>query len=385
MYDVAIIGAGPGGLSTALSLSINLRESDKEDISIVIIDREKIPGKNKPCGGMILYPALKLIPALSRIAAREIHGVRIFYRNMRYDVDFNEIVAINVDRAKLSSFFMDKLREGVELLLGENVKDVYMRNNDFEIRTMNKIIRTKFLVGADGVNSVVRRKIFRYIPKRDDIGLTHQIWAKMNKSEIDHKINNFNEFYYGKFFSPGGYSWIFPHEDFIKIGVGSIATKIRGKISSYLRNVIRYRGLNNLEIIREEYYSVPLSGGLKNIVKGRAILVGDAAHQVEPISGTGIHLAIINGLILGSILGRVFLNKQKYLDKYEKVWNTIYRRELLIQKLLVKLLLRYGSRLIRKDSGSNETIKKFAEILVGKSRSIELIKGWLKTKFLEKR
>lgn len=198
MYDVAIIGAGPAGLATALSLKYRLEDECDNNISILLIDKEKVPGENKPCGGMILYQVLKHIPRLKEIASRKIRGVRIFYREKRYDIDFEDTVAINVDRARLARFFMDKIKKKINLVLGETVRKIKENSSGYILLTENRSYKTKILVGADGVNSLVRRMFFSEKVHRSDIGIAYQELYNISEIELESKFNGYNEFYYGK-------------------------------------------------------------------------------------------------------------------------------------------------------------------------------------------
>ncbi len=388
MYDIAIIGAGPAGLSTALSLMIHLKEDARDNVSVIIIDKDKVPGRNKPCGGMIIHRALEILPDLYSISSRDIYGVRIFYNDFRYEVNFNEIVAINVNREALSNFFISKLRGKFDFSLGERVSDVSFVGDKVVIKTSDKIIYSRLVVGADGVNSLVRRLFFNKSAKKDEMGIAYQVQLRMKEEEIKEKFNGFNEFYYGKLFSPGGYSWIFPHRDRVKIGVGAVASMIKHNLSDYIKRIMNYRKINDLEIVREEIYPVPLSGGLSRVVNKRVVLVGDAAHQVEPLSGAGIHLAIANGFLLGLFLSKALLRgklKLRYLKRYENAWSFIRRRELLLQRILVKILLKHGSRFIKNGSTSSKMIREFSKILIGKSDSFKLIKQWFLSRIPIKR
>lgn len=165
-----------------------------------------------------------------------------------------------------------------------------------------------------------------------------------------------------------------------------MASKISSNLPIYIKRMIKLRELNSLELVKKEIYPVPLSGGLRKIVKEDILLVGDAAHQVEPISGAGIHLAILNGLLLGKIISKAlerWKDRHKIFMLYQKCWNNIYRRELMLQKILVKILLRQGSKITKKEKNLESIIRKFAEILVGKSKTYELIKSWIKSRIIK--
>ena len=387
MYDAIIVGAGPAGLSTALSVWLHSVRRDYYP-EILVIDKEKNPGEKKPCGGMICKMALNIFPSLEKFSSKKIRQVRILYRNRRFTVNFDDVVAINIDRHILARFLMQKIAKlgTVELNLGESIQRVNASSDGVTVYSNDKIYRGKILVGADGVFSIIRKEIFGYSYDLDELGVAYQVRLRLSRNTIDELFGDANEFYYGKEFSPAGYAWIFPHRDHIRIGVGAIASKIRGyDLRTYVRKLIMKYNLQNEKIIKEEAYLVPLSGGSKRITAHRVLLVGDAAHQVAPLSGAGIHLAIIAGLLAGEIISRCLIKRRRLsysLKQYERIWNCLYGIELRWQRRLVNFLLKRGSK-VAMDKKINNLIRKFAELLLGLTSTYDLIKSWIYTQFLK--
>ena len=73
-FDVAVIGSGPSGASTAFHLA-------KKGISTVLIEKEKLP-RYKTCGGGFVYRGRRNLPFdISSVVEREFHTVDIFLGN----------------------------------------------------------------------------------------------------------------------------------------------------------------------------------------------------------------------------------------------------------------------------------------------------------------
>ncbi|GBD93005.1 hypothetical protein BMS3Abin05_00584 [bacterium BMS3Abin05] len=82
---------------------------------------------------------------------------------------------------------------------------------------------------------------------------------------------------------------------------------------------------------------VPVSVTNRQIVKDGFMLVGDAAHQANPISGGGIVPAMVAGKLAGKVAAEAVQAgdvSQSFLEKYEKQW---YRAEGRTQKIMYRL------------------------------------------------
>jgi flavin-dependent dehydrogenase len=97
---------------------------------------------------------------------------------------------------------------------------------------------------------------------------------------------------------PGGYGWLFPKGDHINIGVGAFAPAdnpdqlkavTRQLLTTYAHQKL---GLTQLDNITGQHLGM---GGHAYIPRGRVLLTGDAAGLVDPLTGEGIHSAIISG------------------------------------------------------------------------------------------
>ena len=376
MKDIIIIGAGPAGLATALSLMLHAKKNGVSP-EILIVDKNLSPWE-KPCGGMILRDAFRIFPSISTLPGVEISGIRIVYRNIDNVIWYSEPIGKNIGRKTLLKFFfkhLDKL--GIDLELGFLVRSVSAEKDHVSILGKRRI-RARVIVGADGAASITRRIIFRKGIKLRDFGLAYQVWVKSSNS-----LEPINEFYYGREYSPAGYAWVFPHVDHLRIGIGALADRVNtSSLRIYLKKLLKLkrRKFNEIKIIREDSFLVPLSGGLKPIVHGRILLVGDAAHQVSPLSGAGIHLAIKAGALVGKVLADYFSNekpRENILIKYEKVWNSMYGRRLRLEKILVDFLLMHGSK-FGKNKIRGDLIKAFADVLVGQKDVKYLVMKYLR-------
>jgi digeranylgeranylglycerophospholipid reductase len=149
------------------------------------------------------------------------------------------------------------------------------------------------------------------------------------------------EFYFGSEIAPGGYAWVFPKGD----GVANVGLGVRGASRpafEYLRDFVdSMPGLRNAEVVGIVAGGVPLQGPLEKTVGDGVLLVGDAARQVDPLTGGGIYNAMHCGVIAGETLLRAVAEEdfsEAVLMEYDREWRAQVGATL-IQSLQVKKIL----------------------------------------------
>ena len=165
----------------------------------------------------------------------------------------------------------------------------------------------KIIVGAGGHND----------PQRRDFWDESSLKIPVKFVLMDGDFGDAVELHFGSM-APGGYAWMFPKSSGANIGLGIQRKFARGRslnefadefISNY-GGGISFRGAGSL----------PMSGSIRNFVKGNYLLVGDAAGMVLPSNGAGITIAMIGGRIAGQVIAE-HLSEGAPLMEYERRWN----------------------------------------------------------------
>lgn len=317
-YDVIIVGAGPAGTITA-------QYAAKNGASVLVLEKDRDVGMPVRCGEAVSDRSLeelvdieprwiassikrfKLIAPSGDVVEPILDGSGYVLERRIFDYDLARIAA-DFGAEVITKAYVDRLLFTNGKCDGVRFKD----NNE------SQEVHAKIIVGADGVESRVGKwaGIDTTTHFRD-----MECCAQMTLSNIDIE-DGVCEFYFGQEYAPQGYLWIFPKGYRIAnvgVGISGEAGKKKSPIR-YLKEFVEEK-FPNAGILTTVAGGVPCAPTLEHIVRNNVVLVGDAAHQVNPISGGGITSGMIAGKIAGEVIARALRkNDLSILTEYENEW-----------------------------------------------------------------
>jgi digeranylgeranylglycerophospholipid reductase len=344
-YDIVVVGAGPAGSMTA-------KWAAKGGARVLMVEKRQEIGSPVRCGEGISRSWLDSVGIKldAKSVAREVKGAKIVAPNGS-SFYLSEKMAGNEVGIVLERVFFDKLlardavKAGADLMLKTSAVKLLKTGDKVTGVTIKswgetKDIKCGCVVGADGYESQVGRWA----------GINTNLAPRDITSCFQYRLTNINheadycEFVLGSK-APGGYIWIFPkNEDTANVGIGMQLTKLKDPadvkkyLDKYIQNDPRLKKGRPLELVSG---AVSICAPIDKTTGSGILLVGDAARQIDPITGGGISNSCKAAKVAGEVLARATREKdfsERSLQRYEKGWrdlieNHLYRNWMAKEKL----------------------------------------------------
>jgi geranylgeranyl reductase family protein len=277
-FDVAIVGAGPAGSTAAYRLA-------RSRARVLLIDKERFP-RDKPCGGGLTTRAVQQLPfSVEPVVEDRITRVRFRMRYGRtFERESTRVLCLMTQRRRLDAFLVEQavaagteFRDGVQVTI----------DSETELRVDGKHVEVGALIGADGANGITARSLGLGGAIVNGIALEGNLpyeelpaarWRGTFVLELSAV--------------PGGYGWIFPKGDHVNIGVGGWGRE-GPQLRRHLRVLCDHYGIELRRLTDLRGHRLPMRQPGTVLARGRALVVGDAAGAIDPVSGDGIYEALV--------------------------------------------------------------------------------------------
>ncbi|MHA1783879.1 MAG: geranylgeranyl reductase family protein [Candidatus Helarchaeota archaeon] len=348
IWDVSIIGAGPGGASAAKSLA-------EKGINTILFEKDKLP-RYKVCGGAIPEELVTQIKLPDEVIDRKFDKL-VLYHSTGDPIERKGKGAC-LWRSKLDSHFIQlATNEGANLKDSTKIIDAKYDEKEkiYVVKTKNEDFFSRILIIADGVPSMIASKFgFPKLPAEYMAQtMTHEIEFE-SKKIVDERFGDNMYLWFGKEISEIGYGWIFPKTKAVSVGWGcqiDVLKNIREKFENFLRVIKDF--IKGGKTIRKAAHLVPVGIRKKFVNENGLIAIGDAAGFVDPLSGKGIAYAALSGMILGPIIKKALESEKLNLipQKLEKKLNREFLSTLKAKKDIQEDVYR-----------NNKNIRKFLDL-----------------------
>ena len=322
--DVLVIGAGPAGSTAA-------RFAAKGGAKVILMDKKSEIGAPKRCAEGVSKRTFEILEleADPHWITREIEGIRLIAPDGTDVWLTNDVVELPEAGYILERKVFDKHlameagREGVEIkikTLAKGLKKEEDGSYTVTCESMGEVydINAKILIGADGPESHVAKWAgLKAItkPKHMEAGVQFEMCnAKMERSDV-------LEFYFGSI-APGGYFWLFPKgDDIVNAGLAIIPEMAEKSAYEYLVDAVNNcYATKDAQPVELNVGGDPVGGLVKEMYNDNIMLCGDAASQVNPLTGGGITSGITGGKYAGQVAAEAIKAgdcSKEFLKKYD--------------------------------------------------------------------
>ncbi len=381
--DIVVVGGGPAG-------SMAAQFAAREGASVLLLEKDREIGIPVRCAeGISKIGLTSHFEPKPEWITRNIKGLMLYPPSgKKINVSSNQVGYI-LDRKRFDyDLAQMAAAQGADIQTRAYVHDLVWQNDTVDgvrvrLPSRDLTIRCKIVIGADGVESRVGR--WAGIDTRarlKDIETCMQ--ATVSGIDIDPDLIHF---FFSQKGAPGGYTWIFPKgEDSANIGLGISGEHARHHSAYEHLKFFLDEQFPHASVLTWVAGAVPCSKPLVELVKNRVMLVGDAAHQVNPLSGGGISAALYAGKIAGMTAGQAVRSKDlshQRLSQYEKQWreknekrmNRYYRLKEFIYTINDDEFERIADSVLKKPTQKRTIVNVFKAALITKpSLIIDMIK-----------
>jgi len=365
-FDVVIAGGGPAGSTLATLLA-------RAGRSVALCDAARFP-RHKICGEYVPPAALSTFARLGTLQEILALGPLRHVGMAVISPDGTEVLGryagaargLSLRRHDLDRVLLEGARRSGALVL-EGTRVTALRRvpgGGFDVSVgrsaAETVLRGRLLVGADGRNSFVARRLGMRRPEP-----RHRKWAVMAHLRGGEAAADHGEM----IVTPYGYCGINP----LPGGIANVCVVVEGGdlarvagggsgLAGYLRDRIASHPLTRARLLGAEIAAGPWAAGplacrAVRSVDDSVLLVGDAAGFYDPFTGEGIGMALRGAELAAEVLAgalRSGRSGRSALQPYETERRRAFRSRLRLDRLLQLVLKRPGltdwvARRLRRD------------------------------------
>lgn len=333
MYDVAIVGGGPGGLNAAHRLA-------RSGFKVCVFEEHVTAGDPVHCTGVLAAEAFDEFDVPRTAYLNSLTTVR-FVGPSGASIEYStpQTEAIVIDRRVFDSSLSERAqRAGAVVFVGERIVDVRITEQHVALRTSsNRSLVAFACILACGANYALQKRL----------GLGRPIMHLQSAQiEVPALEPGDVEVHFGHQLAPRGFAWAVPvvrgHRTFARIGL-MCDRDAKKHFERFLARIgPRWKTgapscLNGG--VSPRIKMLPL-GPIARTYGPRVLAVGDAAGLVKATTGGGIYYSLLSGVLAADTLIEGFSQRdlsEVSLSAYEERWRDSFGEEFSAQMRLRRI------------------------------------------------
>lgn len=292
--DCVVVGASFAGLASALALA-------NAGLRVTVLEKKADPGAKLHTTGIIVKDAVDQIALLDTLPTklvRRISGVRLYAPNLQFvDLEAPGYYFLATATPAVMRWLADETeRAGATIAYQSAFTGARRLQSGFEVDGLGT---SRYLIGADGPRSRVAQVLGLGASTRFLAGVEYEYpgaWlAAPDKLHcfVDRRL------------ARGYIGWVFAGVDGVQAGLarrldGPGSLKPTEAMDAFLAKIAPVIELRDTAPSSVRAGLIPCGGVVAPVAVSRALLVGDAAGMVSPVTAGGIHTALKHGLAAGN-------------------------------------------------------------------------------------
>ena len=312
MFDLVIIGAGPGGNYAALTAA-------KAGVSTLVLEEHEAIGQPVHCGECLSRKACeRLEMALPEEAiSREVKGVRLVFPDKT--ASWISEPGYTLEKDKFEQWLsLEATKAGAAYKLKSRVTALERDEGGWQVTTTAGEYFARCVIDASGVDSVASKLLNLNPAQKTVVGLQYEMEPVNTEGEM-------LDFFLWPALAPHGYLWVIPKKGG-RANVG-LVTNDAPKTRAYLEKFIEDYGLKEKKRNKAFGGRIPSGGPVAKTYDDGIMLIGDAAGFTSPMFEGGTSLSMTSGKFAAEVAAEALKKNdvsKAALAPYEQKWRAAF-------------------------------------------------------------
>lgn len=276
-YDAIVVGASFAGLACARGLA-------DRGFDVLVLERKREPGQGIRTTGIVVKEAAAALDPPAALT-RAIRRVRLYAPSLgMIELAAPDYFFLATDTPGLMRHLVARTAGAGACLRFATPFRAAVPLDDGGFALPDLGVRARFLIGADGPRSTVARALGLGRNRRFLLGVEAEF------ATADLPARDAFHCFLTQGLAPGYLGWAVPGVGTVQVGLAA-RMPARPDLDAFIAHIGPAIGLDKAAIVARRGGRIPVGGPVRPVWRGNAILLGDAAGTVSPLSAGGIHMA----------------------------------------------------------------------------------------------
>ncbi|NYB51459.1 MAG: NAD(P)/FAD-dependent oxidoreductase [Methanobacteriaceae archaeon] len=320
-YDVVVVGGRIGGSTASIFAS-------KNGADVLMIEKNQEIGTPVQCAEATssqTFKTLEIEPS-SKYVCSEIYGADVYAPDGTHGhLEGGYAEGFILERKIFDKHLaIEAAKSGADIMVKTRVRNLITREGrvcGVVAKHMGKTLEIKadVVIAADGIESRVAQMAGLNTTRTPESLYSCAQYEMVGLETDPHYL----KFYLGQKIAPKGYAWIFPKEE----NVANVGVGVRSNTKTAYYFLKKFTSKIDATPVELNVGGVPVTGPVEKTYTDGLMVVGDAAGQVEPFTGGGIHVTAHCGRVAGEVAAEA-IEKDKFSANFLKKYETRWKKEI---------------------------------------------------------